>query len=245
MQESKNNKTGIFYGLGVGPGDPELIPVKTARILLEVDLVFSASSSKNKYSLATSIASNYLSENTSVRLLPFPMTKDRQEAEKAWEEHSQKIVAKLEQGYNVAFITLGDPLTYSTYGYLLKIIKRDYPHIQINTIPGITSYQAGAAAVNTPLVEGEENLLLLSGVEGGQRLRNITEKVDNVVFLKAYKNLKDIVNTLEECGHSEHSVGILRCGFPEEEIVWNIQELKDKSPKYWTMVIGKQNGQKY
>ena len=242
MQKSRENKPGILYGLGVGPGDPELIPVKTARILQEVDMVFSASSTKNKHSLATNIASNYLSENTSVRLLPFPMTKNRREAEKAWEEHSQKIVEKLEQGFNVAFLTLGDPLTYSTYGYLLKIIKRDYPHIQIETIPGITSYQAGAAAVNTPLVEGEENLLLLSGVEGGQGLRNITEKVDNVVFLKAYKNMQDIVDTLQESGHGKHSVGILRCGFPEEEIVWDIQELKDKPPKYWTMVIGKQNG---
>ncbi len=243
MQKSRENKPGILYGLGVGPGDPELIPVKTARILQEVDMVFSASSTKNKHSLATNIASNYLSENTSVRLLPFPMTKNRREAEKAWEEHSQKIVEKLEQGFNVAFLTLGDPLTYSTYGYLLKIIKRDYPHIQIETIPGITSYQAGAAAVNTPLVEGEENLLLLSGVEGGQGLRNITEKVDNVVFLKAYKNMQDIVDTLQESGHGKHSVGILRCGFPEEEIVWDIQELKDKPPKYWTMVIGKQNGE--
>jgi len=243
MQKSRENKPGILYGLGVGPGDPELIPVKSARILQEVDMVFSASSTKNKHSLATNIASNYLSENTSVRLLPFPMTKNRREAEKAWEEHSQKIVEKLEQGFNVAFLTLGDPLTYSTYGYLLKIIKRDYPHIQIETIPGITSYQAGAAAVNTPLVEGEENLLLLSGVEGGQGLRNITEKVDNVVFLKAYKNMQDIVDTLQESGHGKHSVGILRCGFPEEEIVWDIQELKDKPPKYWTMVIGKQNGE--
>ncbi|MFW6415501.1 MAG: precorrin-2 C(20)-methyltransferase [Thermodesulfobacteriota bacterium] len=244
MQESRESKPGILYGLGVGPGDPELLPVKTARILQEVDVVFSASSTKNKYSLATSIASNYLSENTSVRLLPFPMTKDRQEAEKAWEQHSQEIVTQLEQGYNVAFLTMGDPLTYSTYGYLLKIIKRDYPHIQIRTIPGITSYQAGAAAVNTPLVEGEENLLLLSGVEGGQGLRKITEKVDNVVFLKAYKNIHDIVDTLQESGHGKHSVGILRCGFPEEEIVWNIQELKDKPPKYWTLVIDKQNGEK-
>ncbi len=103
------NKTyGTLYGIGTGPGDPELIPLKSVRILKSVDTVFAASSSKNQYSMAVSIAQHHIPRTTPVVILPFPMTKDKEETEEAWLSHAQTLIAYLESGKSAAFITLGE-----------------------------------------------------------------------------------------------------------------------------------------
>jgi precorrin-2/cobalt-factor-2 C20-methyltransferase len=158
---------GTLYGIGVGPGDPDLIPLKSVKIINRVDVVFAASSTKNNHSQAVTIAAPHIPENSDVRLLPFPMTKDQAEKEACWQAHARTIITELEMGRDVAFLTLGDSLTYATYGYVLKYVLAMAPGAPVVTVPGITAYQAAAARVNRPLVEGEESLLVLSGVEGG------------------------------------------------------------------------------
>jgi precorrin-2/cobalt-factor-2 C20-methyltransferase len=234
-------QTGTLYGIGVGPGDPELLTVKSARILSEVDVVFAAASTKNDYSLAVNIAGPHIPKETEVRMLQFPMTKDREETRKAWKAHAKTIIAELELGKNAAFLTLGDPMTYSTYGYILKNIQGIAPHIPIMTIPGITSYQAAAACINTPLVEGEECLLVVSGVNGGDRLRQMTIKPENVVFMKAYRNIKDINAALEGASGFTRCVGVSNCSLPDQKIYQDIREFNDRSPEYWTLIIAKQS----
>ncbi len=231
--------TGTLYGIGVGPGDPELIPLKSVRILQEVDVIFTAASSKNEYSLAVTIAQPHLPETTDIKTLPFPMTKDPGITQQAWEENTGAIIAELEAGRDVAFLTLGDPLTYSTYGYILRNIQKLAPHLTAITIPGITSFQAAAARLNRPLVEGEESLLLTSGAFGGHQLRRLTEKLENVIFLKAYRNVRDITAALEEADMLENSVAISKCSREDEKIVENVMDLCDQKPDYWTLILAK------
>lgn len=130
-------------------------------------------------------------------------------------------------------------MTYSTYGYLLRHIQSLAPHIPVVTIPGITSYQAAASRLNTPLVEGEETLLITSGVKGGDRLREYADKLENVVCLKAYRNVKDIIAALAEADMLENCVGLTSCGLPNEEIIRDINEFKERPPDYWTLIIAK------
>ncbi|MBF0398458.1 MAG: precorrin-2 C(20)-methyltransferase [Desulfobacterales bacterium] len=235
-----DKKIGTLYGIGVGPGDPELVTVKASKILACVDIVFAAASTKNNYSLAVNIAKAYIPEKTTIKMLFFPMTIDKNETQKAWEEHSKTIIAELEKGRDAAFLTLGDSMTYSTYGYILRNIQNMAPSIKIETIPGITSYQAAAACLNMPLVEGEESLLLLSGANGGEKLRSFSNKPENIVFLKAYRNIKDINSTIDGAKVFEKSVGIINCGQQNQEIINNIEELNHKKPDYWTLIIAKQ-----
>lgn len=244
-EEYMKKKKGILYGLGVGPGDPELITLKAARVLNSVDIVFAAASTKNSYSLAISIAKPHIPDLTPIRMLRFPMTSDKKEMQKAWKDHALTIIKELEQGNRAAFITLGDPMTYSTYGYILKTIQALAPHQPVISIPGITSYQASAACLNTPLVEGEESLLITSGARGGERFRQLSVKPETVVFLKAYRNVKDITSALDEADRLENSVGITNCGLPDQEIIRNVRELDERPPEYWTIIIAtkkKQNG---
>lgn len=235
---------GTLFGIGVGPGDPDLIPLKSVKILGRVDVVFAAASTKNCHSLAVNIAKPFIPATTSVNMLSFPMTRDKKVTFEAWAENSHTIIAELEQGKDVAFLTVGDPMTYSTYGYILKHIQASAPHLTINTIPGITSYQAAAARLNIPLVEGEESLLVTSGVKGGDRLRQFTCKPETVVFLKAYRNAEDIISAVKESEVFQECVGITKCGLPEEEIITDPKEFIDKPPNYWTLIIAKQKKKK-
>jgi precorrin-2/cobalt-factor-2 C20-methyltransferase len=237
--KTMTDKTGTFYGIGVGPGDPELIPIKSVRILETVDVVFTAASTKNDFSRAVEIARDYIPTQTPVETLSYPMCTDETLKRDAWAAHAQTIIARLEKGQHVAFLTLGDPLTYSTYGYTLRYVRANRPSVPIKTIPGITSYQAAAASMNLPLVEGNESLLIMSGVEGGDKLKNMPIKPENVVFLKAYRNVKGIRKALEDAGMG-HRVGVINCAQPDEEIVTDLHELEQRSPNYWTLVIAKQ-----
>ncbi|MFO7753064.1 MAG: precorrin-2 C(20)-methyltransferase [Desulfobacteraceae bacterium] len=232
-------KKGTLYGIGVGPGDPDLIPVKSVKILESVDVVFGASSSKNRFSMAADIAGKFIPENTEMIMLPFPMTKDENAKTRAWDENAEQIVEVLEQGRDAAFLTLGDTLTYSTYGYILRAVQRRAPHLSVVTVPGITSYQAAAARTNTPLMEGEESLLILSGVNGGQHLRTRLDTTENVVFLKAYKHAHDIVAAVDEAGMMENSFGISKCCRADEEVIEDIREFRHREPGYWTLIVAK------
>jgi precorrin-2/cobalt-factor-2 C20-methyltransferase len=233
-------KIGTLYGIGVGPGDPELMTLKSTKILSMVHVVFTAASTRNNHSLAVNIAKPHIPETTSIRMLSFPMTKDKKETRKSWAKNARIIIDELEQGKDVAFLTVGDSMTYSTYGYILKHVKASAPHVSIKSIPGITSYQAAAARLNTPLVEGEESLLVTSGVNGGDRLRQFSCKPETVVFLKAYRNVKDIIAAVDETDLFQDCVGISKCGLAGEEIVTNPEEFANRPPNYWTLIIAKQ-----
>ncbi len=239
--DNTEKKRGTLFGIGVGPGDPELIPVKAIRILGEVDRVFTASSTRNNYSLAVDIARPHIPEATPIDTLAFPMSRDLAVKEDAWRQHARRIADELENGRNVAFLTLGDPLTYSTYGYVIRHLQADWPHLTIVTIPGITSYQAAAAATNRPLVEGEESLLVLSGVDGGKWLKKASVSPDNVVFLKAYRNVSGICRSLEAAGMDANSVAVANCSRDEEIVYRDLTLLEQQPPNYWTLIIAKQN----
>ncbi len=235
-----SSQAGTLFGIGVGPGDPDLITMKAAKILTKVDIVFAAASTKNHHSLAVNIARPHIPESTRVKMLRFPMTKDQTKTKKAWQAHSETIINELERGNNVAFLTLGDAMTYSTFGYIMKHVQAHAPHLKIKVVPGITSYQAAAACLNTPLVEGEESLMVVSGAQGGDRLRALAGKPENVVFLKAYRNVKDISDALDEIGTYNSPVGVKNCSHPDQEVIKDIKKLAEQSPNYWTLIIAKQ-----
>ncbi len=234
-----NKKTGTLYGIGVGPGDPELITMKAVKILKKVDVIFAAASSKNQHSQAVNIAKSHIPETTEIEMLPFPMTQDKNVAQKAWDEHARNIIALLEQGQDAAFVTLGDSMIYATYGYILQSVQRLAPHLNIVTIPGVTSFQAAAARLNRTLVEGEESLLLISGANGGDCLRRFAGKAENIAILKAYKKVKDIVSALDETRMMENSIAITSCGLSDEEVIEDIRTLEKRTPAYWTLILAK------
>lgn len=228
---------GTLYGIGVGPGDPDLITLKAIKILRQIEVIFAAASTKNSYSLAKEIVSPHLKEAVPVVPLGFPMTRDKEKLAGAWEKNGRKVIGFLEKGKNAAFITLGDPLIYSTFGYIFRTIRETKPEIPIEIIPGITSYQAGAAAAGQILAEAEESFAVVSGALGSERLKDVVHHTDRVVLLKVYHKYQEIMDTLNQLGLASGSTLISRCGLDGEVILRDLEKGFETPPPYLSLLL--------
>jgi precorrin-2/cobalt-factor-2 C20-methyltransferase len=233
---------GTLFGVGAGPGDPELLTLKAARILGQVEVILAASSTKNDYSLAQDIVSPHLREGAEVIRLGFPMTRDQAVLDAAWSANARIAADILESGRDAAFVTLGDPLLYSTFGYLLPRLRALLPEARVRIVPGITSYQAAAAASGAILAESGENLLILSGVGDAARLEALLDTADRAVILKTYRNFPDIRELLRRSGRDAETVFATRLGIAGEQVLRGLDRAPD-APHYLSLcLVGKKNG---
>jgi len=233
-------KKGTLYGVGVGPGDPELLTLKAVRVLGSVDVIFAAASTKNDYSTAYSIAKPHLKDGVRIVRLGFPMTKDQAALDAAWSENARLVAEVLDNGEDAAFLTLGDPLTYSTYGYLQRTLLAMNPDLRLRAVPGITSFHAAAARIGLVLCESKESLLITSGVADPDRLEKQLNTADNAVILKAYKNFEDIRALLTKLRLADTTVLVSRLGMDEESILMDIKDAP-KQPHYFSLALVKRN----
>ncbi len=233
---------GTFYGIGVGPGDPELITLKAIRVLGEVQHIFAAASSSNDYSVACDIARQYLIPGTPLDYLAFPMTFNRDRLENAWQTNCEKVAEVLSQGKHAAFLTLGDPSTFSTYIYLARKIRKRFPEITISTVPGVTSFQAAAACANVPLAEGEESITVISGAKGGDRLQDVIKVSDNVVLMKVYKQFPQILENIRALNLQDRCCLISRCGLEGQYVERDFARLSQHQPHYLSLMLIKKGG---
>ena len=234
---------GTLYGIGVGPGDPELLTLKAVKVLREVSHVFAASSSKNDYSLAESIVAGHLPPGVPVDRLSFPMTYNSESLENAWSSNCEKITKILLQGNNVAFLTIGDPLTFSTFIYIMRKIEERLPEVQIKIIPGITAFLAAAACAGLPLAEGEESFTVMSMAKGESRLKSVVQFSENVVLMKTYKQFPKILSQIREEGLEKRCWLISKCGLEGEIVERDFEKLSQmEHPHYLSLMIIKRNG---
>jgi len=231
--------TGTLYGVGVGPGDPELLTLQAFKVLRQVPVIFAASSPKNGYSLALNTVEAHIPVETEVVRLPFPMTRDEDVLKKAWQENAGQVRSVLEAGRDAAFITIGDPLTYSTYGYLLTTLRERGCDCPAVTVPGITAYHAAAARLNLPLVESSQSLVVVSGVGDPETIRRLSRFSDNIVIMKAYRGFDDIIDTLQSLDNPHTVSAVSSIGLPEERVTPDANALKGQPMPYLTLCIVK------
>ncbi len=228
---------GKFFGIGVGPGDPELLTLKALRLLKESDIIFVPVSRRGSKSRAYQIVSQAIPNPPLVEELLFPMTEDSIVLKKHWEKGGERVALEINQGKKVSFITLGDPLLYSTFSYLLKEVKEKSKNLDFTIVPGIPSFTAAAATLGIPLTEGEEPLALLPSFKKREELLKALEEFDTVIILKISKNFSLLIDTLEEKELLEKSYLISNCGTKEEEIVTDLLSLRGKKIPYLSLVI--------
>lgn len=230
---------GTLYGLGVGPGDPKLLTLRALEVLQKVDVVFAAGSTKNSYSRALNVVQSHLNGHHHVRHLGFPMTSDQHELEAAWEGNARQVLAVLDSGEDAAFVTIGDPLTYSTYGYLLRTVRRLAPETNVETVPGVTAYHAAAARLNMPLVENTESLLVVSGVSDPEDIPRLASLGDNLVIMKTYRNYDRIMDALERLPSPRRSFCVQSVCMPEERVTEDAGRLRGEKMPYLSLVVVK------
>ncbi len=231
-----NNKVGEFYGIGVGPGDSELVTLKAVRIIKSVDCIFAPRADSKVSSLALDIVSN-VCEGKRVVEQVYPMVKDKAQLETAWLASANEIKRELDAGNSVAYLTIGDPLTFSTYCYLLQQLSKLIPSQKIHTIPGITSYNAAASLANFSLIEQSEKLAIIPVTSDIDELRPVLNSFDTVILMKVAKKLDEVIELLEEMELIDNSLFASYIGFENELITRDLLSLKGAGKGYLSVII--------
>lgn len=226
--------------MGVGPGDPELMTLKSVKVLDRTPVVAvpkSASSAGD--SVALTIAREVVDlKGKEILELPFPMTKDRDALLASRVRAAEAIVSRLARGLDVAFITLGDPLLYSTFSYLIPLVRDRVEGVRVRTVSGVTSMCAAASLASAPLAEADEKVVIIPAAYDLDEVRYAIEHCDTVVLMKVNRKFDALVEMLGELGVEESSIFTSRVGWPEDEFMsTDITSLKGRKLDYFSMII--------
>ena len=235
---------GILYVIGVGPGDPELLTLKAVRILKQVRCVCVPKGKEEGCSLALAIVNQVLSlDGKEIIEAYFPMRKTNRpefegELDTKWQETAETVRHRLNQGLDLAFITLGDPTIYSTFFYLYdKLLELD-PGLHIEIIPGISSINAAAAISGLSLGLGDDKIAILPAAYQHD-IKDILEHFDTVVLMKVHRVFDIILKILDELNLTDKAAYVVKAGTESEKIFKNINEVKKEDLNYFSMVIVK------
>lgn len=232
--------SGILYGIGVGPGDGELLTLKAKKILDTVTVIAVPVKKKGEDSTALKIIRQVVDlSHKDIYFFEFPMSADRQLVRAGHEAAAQKITDLLDAGKDVALITLGDVSIYSTCAYVLKMVVRSGYQTQI--IPGIPSFCSGAALAGLPLVEGRETMAIVPLFSGVDSVKTALDHFDNVVIMKAGSQIHALYEVLMQQGLLDRATVICNAGMEDEYI--GPVDIK-RSYGYFTTLIVKKGGKK-
>ncbi|WP_087066072.1 precorrin-2 C(20)-methyltransferase [Intestinibacillus massiliensis] len=226
-------KKGVLFGVGVGPGDPELITLKAVRILHEADVVaVPASGDGRKTALA--IVESHVKDKPLLACAT-PMLRNKRKLAENYDMVAETLTRLLDEGKTVAFITLGDPSIYSTYMYIHhRVVARGY---EAQLIPGVPSFCAVAARLNTSLCEGSELLHIIpsshESTEAGLNLPG------NKVLMKAGKSICAVRDRLAEDGKLDDAAMVECCGMENEKVYHTLRDLSDAS-SYFSVIVVKE-----
>jgi len=240
--ESQHPTPGKLYGVGAGPGAPDLLTLRAERVLQACPVICLPASASGK-SYAGSIIEKLIDHSRQqVLQVQFPMQRDPVQARPARERAADQVLEYLYAGYDVAFVTEGDPLLYSTFGYVLEAVKRHHPTIPIEVVPGVSSITAAAAAASLPLASWDERIAIIPAAyalkpsESGD-LRMLLKVFDTVVLLKVNGVFAALLDMLEELDLAQHAVFVRRCSTDLEEVVFDLVRLRDQRLDYFSLVI--------
>jgi precorrin-2/cobalt-factor-2 C20-methyltransferase len=210
--------SGRLIGVGVGPGDPELLSVKGLRVLREADEVFVPVADTGEAGRAEATVREYLDQDW-IQRLPFALSDDTEARERNWMNAAQEVSKHLQSSKTCAFATIGDPNVYSTFTYLARAVREIEPDVEVETVPGITALQDLASRSGTALLEGDERLALLPFTAGEEPLREALAGFETVVCYKGGSRLGEVLRVAEEGGRLEGAVYGARLGIEGEEVV--------------------------
>ncbi len=228
--------------IGIGPGDPELLTLKAVRIIKESKVLCVPKGREEGSSLALSIVEKAVALNgKEIIEAHFPMRKTRGQSEDTeldakWNETAEIVLGKLRTGFDVAFLTLGDPTIYSTFFYLHEKLLELQPDVAIEIIPGVSSINASAARANTYLGLGNDSIAILPA-NYLDNLQSTLAGFNTVVLMKVNKVLNKIVQLLTEMGLVEKAVCVSRVGMSDEKVMKDIREIKQEELNYFSMII--------
>ncbi|MCI6737791.1 MAG: cobalt-factor II C(20)-methyltransferase [Intestinibacter sp.] len=229
-----------FYGIGTGPGDSSLVTVKAVNTFKILDILYTPEPKKGTDSLALSIVKEYIPDTVEIKQRHFPMNSDSVEKMAAWDQVAEEIVTDVKGGKNVGFITLGDPMIYSTYVY---VMERLIDEIEVETIPGISSFSNIASNQNFPLVMDTDPLIVIPCTMEEEKIDEALQKYDCMVLMKVYKNFKQIIEKLEKYNLIDNAILVSNSSQDREVVYKDLRDvhLQEKISYFSTILVNKNN----
>ena len=242
MRESCRQRTeggkrmkGIAYGVGVGPGDPELMTLKAVRLIKEADVIAVPGREQDlKEAVAYKIAAGAVPEIAEKTLVPihFLHVKDRAKTDEEHKKGAKIIEEYLDQGKDVVFITLGDSTIYCTFSYLQHYLEADGYTVEL--VNGIPSFCAAAAALNISLTEWDEPLHV---IPAAHKTEDPLDQPGTYVLMKSASYMKDVKNLLRASGKDVQCVE--NCSMENEKIYRSVDEIPDNAG-YFSLIVAKE-----
>ncbi len=232
---------GVLYGVGLGPGDPELVTVKAARLIGSADVV-AYHSARHGRSVARSIAAPYLRGDQIEEQLVYPVTTEPAQhpggyeaaIEEFYEQAAARLMAHLAQGRDVVLLAEGDPLFYSSYMHMHKRISSRF---RTEIVPGITSVSAASAALAMPLVEGDDVLTVLPGTLGREELTRRLSSTGAAAIMKISRSYADVREALKECGRLPQAYYVERASGGSAQLIEPAGDVDPAAVPYMSIVI--------
>ena len=228
-----------FYGIGTGPGDSTLVTIKAVNTIKMLDILYTPEPKKGGDSLALSIVKEYVPDTVEIKQRHFPMNNDSVEKMASWDAIAAEIKDDVKAGKEVGFITLGDPMIYSTYVY---IMERLMDEIEVETIPGISSFSNIASNQNYPLVMDTDPLMVIPCTMEEEKIDEALGKYDCFVLMKVYKKINMILEKLEKYDLIDHAILVSNSSQEREEVFTNLRDDKiDEKISYFSTILVNKN----
>ncbi len=234
----ENNGTGSFYGVGVGPGDPELLTIKAQKTLQKVAVISFTQLDDGKESYALSVVRGVLeAAKPEFLAITIPSDDETPVSPQTWTDAAAEIAGHLSQGKDVAFITEGDPMLYSEFFQVLGSVKSVVPDLEFEVIPGVSSVMAAAASSGMPLVTHGQRLTILPKVYGIDDLREAITNSDTTVLMEVDRDLLQALANLEKLGLTGKATYVRQASTSRENVVEDISKLEAEDLDYFSLLI--------
>ena len=235
-----------LIGIGVGPGDVDLLTVKAVKAIQNADIIMCPASKEDRPSIAFTVISPIIdkSKNQEIVKLIFPMTKDKNVLEATWKKNAKIMAETVLTGKNVVYLTVGDPFLYSTWIYMHKDLTENYPDMNISVIPGIVSMFTFASKVGVSIAEGAEKVAIIPSCYDLSSVKEIAKNSESMIFLKDGRYFDKVIEVLKESGFPDDSIFAIGQDLgTENEIIrkMTLGEVNDSSltTKYFSILVVK------
>jgi precorrin-2/cobalt-factor-2 C20-methyltransferase len=230
---------GKLFGVGVGPGAPDLITLRARRVLRESQVLALPRANDHGQSMAWRIAKPVVGDLAGQErlFLTFPMRKDPLQLRPAWDHALAAIGERLERGLSVAFVTEGDPSLYSTFIYLAAEAPRRWPGVAVEVVPGVSSLAAVPAVTGVPLADGLERIAILPANYGVPDLPDLLARFDTLVFMKIGSEMPSLIAALERAELLDRAIYVSRATMPEQRIETDLRAVAAAPGDCFAMVV--------
>lgn len=229
---------GKLIGASLGPGDPMLITRRSWDVLQSGARWLYPVKKAEESSYALSIVERGgLAVPADAQELVFPMTRDATALLKAWASAAARTVELLAEGRDVVFLVEGDASTFATFGHLARVVRELAPEVEVETIPGVSSFAAAAASAGVPLAEEDETLAIIPAAYGVGVIDHLLDEFDTLVLLKVKPLIGEVLELLERRGLIATSCFIEKVGSPDERIVRDVASLKHGDVNYLSLLL--------